>query len=447
MSQPATWGVATVGPKTPTAMAQDMKASLDGLLSCHSDATAPAYRVTGTIWCDTATANRLIYKVWDGSEWVVFLTINTATDAARLASINPATTLASAATATLAGVESDVIEITGTTGVTSFGAAGAGLLRFVRFAGALLLTHSAALQLPAATNRTTAAGDSLVAISLGSGNWRVLSYTPATITVGLTATRSVTSASSAGDRAFTAADAGRTILLGGSLNFTMTFDPAATLGNGWAADVKCTTSVIVTLDPNGSETIDGSTTITLARGQQCRIVCDGSGLHTIGLERTVTLYDETAPSAVSSIVVELPLGYRRFEVFSTLLASLDGNIIAQLSNDGGATYQTSGYTGGGVFGTSAPSSAGFAGPTNGMIAGYAIAANPSYASSVFDVSNVAFGNCMQSHAGYYAAGFHVKYDATGMYNAVLADVNRMRLVQSAGGTLSSGTRITVRGLR
>lgn len=186
MSQPTQWGVAIVGPKTPTAMAQDMKNSLDALLSYHSGATAPAYKVSGTIWCDTATADRLIYKVWDGSAWVPYLTVNTSTDSARVTAINPVTTLASGATANLGSVESDVIEITGTTGITSFGTADAGVLRTVRFAGILSLTHSTALLLPTAGDITTAVGDSLVAVSLGSGNWRVLSYSSATIRVSPT---------------------------------------------------------------------------------------------------------------------------------------------------------------------------------------------------------------------------------------------------------------------
>mgnify|MGYP001601596885 CR=1 FL=1 len=99
-------------------------------------------------------------------------------------------TLASAATVDLgaAGVTSNSIIITGTTGITSFGAtAPAGAQRLVRFAGVLTLTNSAALTLPGAADIITAAGDYLQLECLGSGNWRGIAYARASgqaLTVG-----------------------------------------------------------------------------------------------------------------------------------------------------------------------------------------------------------------------------------------------------------------------
>lgn len=91
-------------------------------------------------------------------------------------------TLASAATTNLGSAASNIISVTGTTTITSFGS-GANTdspLYFVRFAGALTLTHNGtSLILPGAANYTTAAGDALIAQYLGSGNWRVLHYTRA----------------------------------------------------------------------------------------------------------------------------------------------------------------------------------------------------------------------------------------------------------------------------
>lgn len=73
-------------------------------------------------------------------------------------------TVASASTADIGAASSPFVQITGTTGITSFGTTYSGA-RYVRFAGALTLTHNATtLILPAATNITTAAGDTLVAV-------------------------------------------------------------------------------------------------------------------------------------------------------------------------------------------------------------------------------------------------------------------------------------------
>jgi hypothetical protein len=92
----------------------------------------------------------------------------------------PEVDVASAATTDIGAANSSNIRITGTTTITSFGSALNGVRRHVRFAAALTLTHNASsLILPGGANITIAAGDTAVAISLGSGNWVVVNYVPA----------------------------------------------------------------------------------------------------------------------------------------------------------------------------------------------------------------------------------------------------------------------------
>lgn len=87
------------------------------------------------------------------------------------------TTVASATTTDLGAVASQKVQITGTTTITSFGTAAAGIKREGRFSGALTLTHNGtSLILPSAASITTAANDRFIAYSLGSGNWFVLIY-------------------------------------------------------------------------------------------------------------------------------------------------------------------------------------------------------------------------------------------------------------------------------
>lgn len=91
--------------------------------------------------------------------------------------IGPAETLASATTTDLGAVEAPQITISGTTTITGFGTVAAGVARYIRFSGALTLTHNGtSLILPGGANILTVAGDTALAISEGSGNWRVLSY-------------------------------------------------------------------------------------------------------------------------------------------------------------------------------------------------------------------------------------------------------------------------------
>jgi hypothetical protein len=86
-------------------------------------------------------------------------------------------TLASAATTDIGAAASYAVKITGTTTITSFGTDGQGP-RFIRFTGALTLTHNASsLILPGGANITTAAGDTCIAIPIPSGaGWYVSNY-------------------------------------------------------------------------------------------------------------------------------------------------------------------------------------------------------------------------------------------------------------------------------
>ena len=86
--------------------------------------------------------------------------------------------VASAATCDIGAVNSLIVRITGTTGITSLGTTYNGP-RFVRFADALTLTHNATtLILPGGANITTATDDALIAVPSGStpNGWRVIAY-------------------------------------------------------------------------------------------------------------------------------------------------------------------------------------------------------------------------------------------------------------------------------
>lgn len=87
------------------------------------------------------------------------------------------TDIASAATTDIGAQLSTMLRVTGTTGITSFGANYNGP-RFMIFAGVVTLTHSATLVLPGAANITTAANDALIAVPI-SGGWQVVAYTRA----------------------------------------------------------------------------------------------------------------------------------------------------------------------------------------------------------------------------------------------------------------------------
>jgi hypothetical protein len=91
--------------------------------------------------------------------------------------------IASAGSTDIGAVEGLFHDITGTTTITGLGTVRAGILKILKFEGALTLTHNAtSLILPGGANITTADGDIGIFISEGSGNWRCVSYDRAATT-------------------------------------------------------------------------------------------------------------------------------------------------------------------------------------------------------------------------------------------------------------------------
>lgn len=85
--------------------------------------------------------------------------------------------IASATTTDIGAATAEFVDVTGTTTITGLGTIAAGIVRTVRFTGALTLTHNAtSLILPTGRNILTAAGDIAQFRSLGSGNWVCVGY-------------------------------------------------------------------------------------------------------------------------------------------------------------------------------------------------------------------------------------------------------------------------------
>lgn len=158
-------------------------------------------------------------------------------------------TLASAATTDIGAQNALAVEITGTTTITSFGTSYNGP-RFLRFTGALILTHNATtLNLPGAANITTVAGDTAIAYPNTTGNgWNVVPLAGLTQVRGLSPTQTVLSGpvDSLGASAF-----------GGSVG-TATLTTAATLKVAAAAggDLSYVGSIVnpAFTSPGGSGT-------------------------------------------------------------------------------------------------------------------------------------------------------------------------------------------------
>lgn len=103
--------------------------------------------------------------------------------------------IASATTTDIGAATGEFVDVTGTTTITGLGTIAAGIVRTIRFTGALTLTHNAtSLILPGSANITTANGDVAQFRSLGSGNWKCVGYIKADGTAVVISDNSITAA-------------------------------------------------------------------------------------------------------------------------------------------------------------------------------------------------------------------------------------------------------------
>ena len=194
-----------------------------------------------------------------------------------------ANTIASASTTDLGTIAEGYINITGTTTITALGTPTNKVEYTVKFAGILTLTHNGtSLILPGGANITTAAGDIARFRHEGSGNWRCTGYQKANGEAVVSPTVPAPDyAAKTGDYTVILVD-NEGVLNWTTAGFAANLTAAATLGNGFAVTIKNTASTgDVTIDPDGSETIDGAATRVLRPGDWAHIVCTGSAWLTV----------------------------------------------------------------------------------------------------------------------------------------------------------------------
>ncbi|WP_374656108.1 hypothetical protein [Dongia sp.] len=150
----------------------------------------------------------------------------------------------------------------------------------LRFAADLTLSHNAvSFILPGGGNVIVTAGDVARFRSEGDGNWRCVTAPPAWF--GQSGGFSLPVSAKSAAYAMLATDKGSEI------NFTAagaTFSllAAATAGNGGIVAVRnSAASGDITIDPNGSETLDGLATRLLRPGDAVLLRCDGSAWRTV----------------------------------------------------------------------------------------------------------------------------------------------------------------------
>ena len=80
-------------------------------------------------------------------------------------------------------------------------------------------------------------------------------------------------------------DLGATIFLSPSSTFALSATAASALGAGFRFTVRNVGATFVTFDPNGTELVDGRTTIVVYPGESFDLYCTGAGWYSIGRQR------------------------------------------------------------------------------------------------------------------------------------------------------------------
>ena len=121
--------------------------------------------------------NQMTQIVWQGGQFI--LTSIGATAGLQIGTFGQEANLASAATTDLGSTGTHVVNVTGSSVITSFGTSAALVAPIfaVRFSGSPLITYNAtSLITPSGGNIQVNAGDAMLAEYLGSGNWKILIY-------------------------------------------------------------------------------------------------------------------------------------------------------------------------------------------------------------------------------------------------------------------------------
>lgn len=125
--------------------------------------------------------------------------------------------------------------------------------------------------------------------------------------------------------------------------FTQTFDPCASLADGWWVRIRNAGTGDITLDPNSSQTIDGRTSFIMFPGEVRDIFCNGSALFSV----VVNPFFRRITSTYSNMPI--PPGYQRFGI-----RAWSGGVSGQRTNN--AATLSRGGAGGGCVETILPAS-------------------------------------------------------------------------------------------
>jgi hypothetical protein len=227
---------------------------------------------------------------------------------------------------------------------------------------------------------------------------------------------------------------------------TVSLTAAATLGANWHYTIVAN-GAAVTIDPNGSETINGSTTLVVPNGTTAKIICDGSNFFTVFKPNPWEFVANVSVSAASSADVIGLAPFRKLRVHGAITLSASNALAYRVSSDNGSSFYSgaSDYSLQYISGTATSVGAASAAAAFGNFSNTIDAGTTIHFFAQFENFNVASGDkginvdTKQRSAG--SVSKSVWGNAINLSNAM----NALRLLPSVSGTMTG--QFSVEGWR
>jgi hypothetical protein len=140
--------------------------------------------------------------------------------------------------------------------------------------------------------------------------------------------------------------------------YTQTLESAASLGNGWFTDFIVNTGATLTLDPNSTETVDGSETKAIVGPASGRLVCNGTVFRTIGFSSVAdAAFTQCQLIKSGSNIVLLPYGGNQISINGVVYTIPSAGVSLAPPADSGVNYHIYVYNNSGTLALEASTTA------------------------------------------------------------------------------------------